>query len=306
VSYEFKPGRSISSEVTRLVDKQLALAVAELRSLGNPRSDAAIHEARRHVKKVRAALKLVQPALGDAYYPANTRMRLVSRMLAPIADGEAVVDTIARLKKRYGSQLPPRTVASMRAALVERSIRIDRKAELDRVLPRAGSILSRQRRRTGTLRLNAHGFRAVAAGLEASSRRARRAMRRAGVQPTAESYHVWRQRVKDLWLQVRLVDERCGHRLDSDQRQLEILDGYLGEHHNVMLLEQVLTREAIVSREQTARCLRVLRQYQAELRDRAHALGIRILEEKPRQFVRRVRRLWHAVERRARTTARMR
>jgi hypothetical protein len=293
VGFRFKRGRSISSEVTRIVDKQLALAVEELRAVGDPRSDKAIHEARRHVKKVRAVIRLVQPALGDSYYGANTRMRIVSRMLAPIADGEAVVDTMARLKQRYGTQLSRRTLVSIRTALVERSNRIDRKAQLDRVLPRAASILRRQRRRLEAWTMNTHGFRAIAPGLESSMRRARRAMRRAIAEPTAERYHVWRQRVKDLWLQVRLVERQGCRGLAVDRRRLEVLDGYLGEHHNVMLLEQVLTTEAIVSREQTARCLHILRLYQVELRHRANALGARIFAEKPRRFVRRVRRVWH-------------
>ena len=63
MSYRLKPGRSISNEVKRLVDKQLALAVDELRAIGDRRSDDAIHEARRHVKTMRAVLRLVQPVL---------------------------------------------------------------------------------------------------------------------------------------------------------------------------------------------------------------------------------------------------
>jgi CHAD domain-containing protein len=294
VPYCLKPARPIASDIRRIVDKQLALAIQNLRTIGDRRSDEAIHEARRHVKKVRAVLRLVQPTLGDAYAPANARMRVANRMLAPIADGEAVVHTIARLRKRYGRQLSRRTLDSIHTALVERSARIDRKAGLDRVLPKVAAVLRAERGRLTRWTLTRHGFHAVAPGLEKGLRRARKAMARTAAEPTADHYHTWRRRVKDLWFQVRLVEARCGNKLLADERRLEALDGCLGEYHNVVLLEQILIEEALVSREQTVRCLHLLRRYQSALRRRAAVLGRRLFAEKPRRVMRRVDRLWHA------------
>jgi hypothetical protein len=291
-----KPGRSIASDVKRIVDKQLTLAGDDLRAIGDRCSDDAIHEARRHVKKVRAILRLVQPALGEAYSGANRRMRTANRMLAPIADGRAVVDTIGRLRKQYGTTLTRRTLTATRAVLDERAARIDRKADLDRVLPKVAAILRRERRRVAAWTLNARGFRAIGPGLEESIRGARHAMAQARRHPTAENYHVWRRRVKDLWFHVRLVDARCGGALTVDEHRLEALDGCLGEYHNVVLLEHILMSEALVSRQQTTRGLHLLRRYQTELRQMALALAHRCLHEKPRRFVRRVEGLWQSAK----------
>jgi CHAD domain-containing protein len=296
MAYRLKPGRPIDQEVRRIVDTQLARAVDQLRHTGDPRSDAAVHEARRHIKKVRAVLRLVQPTLGDEYAAANRRLQAANRMLAPIADGEAVVDTIARLKGEYGPRLPARTLKSIRAALMARAAKIDRKATLDRVLPRVGAVLRVQRGKVRLWRLDAHGFRTVAGGLEKTVRRARKAMRRAAQDPTADHFHAWRRRVKDLWFQIRLVEERCGNTLLADQRRLEELDGCLGEYHNVVLLERVLMTEALLSRRQTARCLRLLREVQTQLRRRAVVQARRIFSEKPKHIVRRVHRLWRAAK----------
>jgi CHAD domain-containing protein len=296
MAYRLRRRGSIGGEVRRLVDKQLALAIAELRTVGDPRSDDAVHDARRHVKKVRALLRLVHPALGAPYRAANRRMRLANRMLAPIADAESVIDSLARLKKKYGTTLTGRTLTPIHSALVERSQRIDRKATLDRVLRKTTHLLRAERARVGGLTLDAHGVHAIAPGLERSYRRARKTMARVILEPSTENYHVWRQRVKDLWFQIRLIEGRCGKRLRREERRLEALDGCLGECHNVDLLERVVMNEALVSRRQAARCLRLLRRYQGELRHRAVTLGSAIFEEKPRRFARRVRLLWRSAK----------
>jgi CHAD domain-containing protein len=293
MSFRLKPGRSVASEVARIVDKQLSLAIDELRTIGDRRSDGRIHEARRHVKKVRAMLRLVQPAVGDTYYAVNRRLGMANRMLGPIADGRAVVDTVAQLASKYRAR-PAQPLHSIHAALVQRAERIDRRAEFDRVLPIVARILRRERRRLTGWTLNARGFDAVGPGLEKSVRRARKAMKRSLRHPEARNYHVWRRRVKDLWLQVRLLEAGCGDALIADQRRLEALDDCLGEYHNVVLLEEILITEALVPRQRTAGGLRLLRRYQAELRNRAASLAGRVFDEKPGHFVRRVKRLWHA------------
>jgi len=294
--YRLKPRHSIASEVRHIVDKQLGLAVRKLRATGDERSDDAVHEARRHVKKVRAVLRLVQPALGDIYYTANRRMRAATRMLAPIADGRSVVDTVANLQRRCSTRLPRGTLASIRSVLLECAARIDRRAEIDRVLPRAAGILRIGRSRLASLTLNARGFQAIAPGLEKSVRRARKAMKRAIAHPTADAYHTWRRRAKDLWFQMRLLEGRCNDSLLADQRGLEALDGCLGELHNVVVLERVLMKEALIARGDAARCLRLTHRYRAYLRRRAATLGRLVCREKPRQFVRRIRREWDSAK----------
>jgi len=290
--YCLKRQRSVASEVRRLAEKQLGLAIAELRTIGDRRSDQRIHEARRHVKKVRAMLRLVQPAIGDRGHAINRRLRAASRLLGPIADGRAVVGTFLRAGHR--DRAWQRTLQAIQAALVQRAARIDGQAERDRVLPIVTRLLRAERRRVAGWTLNAGGFDAVAPGLEKSVRRARKAMNRSLRHLSGHEYHVWRRRVKDLWFQVRLLEARCGDGLSDDERTLEALDDCLGEYHNVLLLQEILTTEGLVAQRHAARGLRLLRRYQAELRSRAASLGRRLFDDKPGHFVDRVERLWHA------------
>jgi hypothetical protein len=303
MAYRLKPGRPIAAEVRRIGEKQLELALAAMQRVGTRHSDKCTHRARRHIKKIRALIRLFEPSLAHSCDAANRQLRTVNRLLAPVADGEAVVDTIARIGGRYRHRRPRRTFETVRAGLVELEFRAGRKANFDRVLERATRLLHGEQKCTRLWDLRAPGFRAVAPGLERSVRRCRRAMLRARRHPTDEHYHVWRQRVKDLWLHVRLIQARCGRRLAREEAQLDRLDGCLGEYHNCVLLARILAAEPLTTRQRTARCLRLIRCYQEDLRREIHPLASEIHREKPRQFVQRVHRLWRLANTSTRTTA---
>jgi hypothetical protein len=91
---------------------------------------------------------------------------------------------------------------------------------------------------------------------------------------------------------MRLLEGYTGGRLLQEQRWLEQLDGVLGEAHNCALLCAALRAGALESREDTARCLRLVRRYRAELRLEANAFVPLVHGITPREFVARVRRPW--------------
>jgi len=293
VSYRFKVDQPVDDEVRRIAGKQLTLALDHLGAIGNLRKDAALHEARRHVKKVRALIRLVRPALGASYRKSDAALRRVNRLLSPIADGEAVLGTLARLEERSPAELSA-VMGALRAALLARRAAIDRRAKADRVLQSCTSVLKAEQARAAAWRLTRRGRRAVTGGLRKTIRAARRAMARAAARPTADNYHSWRRRVKDHWFQLRLLERRCGGDLVARQQLLETLDGHLGEYHNCALLLSVLTTETSLERLDSARLLRALRRYQAELRAEAARVAADIYGESPRQFVARVERAWRS------------
>jgi CHAD domain-containing protein len=296
VGFRLKPDQPISSEIRRIVLQQLDVATSELTSIGDPESDEAIHDARRRVKKIRAVIRLVRPVLDKAYRALDADMRDVSHLLAPVADGQGVIDTLNELGRRYSKVLPTKTVNSLRIDLIARGRRIDARTSANHILEQVQRTLRAERALVRRWRLTAEEFDAVGPGLKESVRRARDAMIAAWIHPTADRHHAWRRRVKDHWFHVRLLEARCGNHLITHQRRLEALDGVLGEYHNLMLLRDVLVTDSALTRQETAQCLRVIARYQRTLRRHAQVLGIRIYSEKPRRFVRRVRRLWQATQ----------
>jgi len=293
VGFRLKSGESVSNEVRRIVLRQLDLAASELVSVGDPESDEAVHDARRRVKKIRAIIRLIRPVL-DKPFRSDPDLRRVSKMLAPVADGKGVIDTLNELLHRYRKHLPRKTAAAIRSDLIAREKQIDRKAAQDGVLQEAKKTLRLERDRVKRWKLSEDGFRAIAPGLKESVRRARDGMVTAWLHPTAGNHHTWRRHVKNHWFHVRLLQGRCNGGLQPYQHQLEALDGVLGEYHNLVLLHEVLVSDSTLSRREVARCLRIVERYQRALRRNAQVLGMRIYDEKPRRFVRRVKRLWDA------------
>ena len=292
MAFRLKRDAKIGDEVKRIVGRQLELATTELRRIGDPRSDAAIHRARRRVKKIRAVIRLVRPALGGTFQPINKRLRETVDLLAPVADGQGVVEALDRLSEKYQDGFAAATLATFRAGLVEREARADRQAKVDRVLQRVSAALRDERERVKKWKLKGASFKPLARSLETSCRAARKAMAATIAHPTTDNFHLWRRRVKDHWFHVRLLKARCGNRLLAYERRLEQLDDCLGEYHNFALLGAIVMAETSVPRPEGARRLRIIKKHQGELRRQAYALGRRIYAEKPRHFVRRVRALW--------------
>ena len=298
VGYRLEPGQSVAHEVRRIAACQLELAIDGLTTAGTGETrDDSVHTARRHIKKVRALIRLVRPVMGRRYPLTNHVLRVVGRLLAPIADGQATVDTLAQLSEGPRGDLPQDVAVKVRAWLLRREAMAYEDAALHDVFETAAALLRGQRDAVERWDLRTHGFRAIAGGLERTSRAGRRAMARAKTSARSEDYHRWRQRVKDQWLQVRLLEARCGDGLALDERRLEALDGYLGECHNCAILRGVLTADSTLDRDDAARCLHAVRRYERELRKCARRLGTAIYRESPNHFVTRVHRLWRSTQR---------
>jgi len=292
VAFRLKRGAPISAEVRRIVLRQLEAAISELHAVGDPQSDDAVHDARRRVKKIRAVIRLVRPVLDKDCRSVDRDLSTVSRLLAPVADGRGIVQTLDQLASRYPKWLPERTMAAARAGALRTGARADREAQERGVLRVAAGTLRGDRSRVKRWRIRGDGFRALAPGLEETYRRARRMMIVSWSKPKPSHYQTWRRYVKDHWFHVRLLEGRCGNHLVADERRIEALDGVLGEYHDLVLLRDVLVTDKSLSSEEAAQCLRVVVRYQRLLRRHAEMLGVRIYRERPRRFVRRVRSLW--------------
>ncbi len=176
MAFRLKKGAPVAAEVRRIVLRQLEVAISELHTVGDPQSDDAVHDARRRVKKIRAIIRLVRPVLDKTSRAVDDDLRTVARMLAPVADGRGIIETLDELAHRYSKALPPRTLAAARAGVLRNGARADRDATARGVLEAAAGTLRSERKRVKHWHMTAQGFRAIGPGLEDSYRRARQMM----------------------------------------------------------------------------------------------------------------------------------
>jgi hypothetical protein len=179
VGYRLHPQQPVAHEVRRIAARQLELAIEGLTGTDLGNQDDSVHTARRHIKKVRALIRLVRPAMGRRYRVANRVLRAVSQLLAPIADGQATVDTLTRVAERHRRDLPADVAAQVRAWLVRREAMAYEAAALSDVFETAAALLRAQHDAVEHWRLRPGGFRGVAGGLQRTARASRRAMARA-------------------------------------------------------------------------------------------------------------------------------
>lgn len=285
-------GRPVADEIRRIAGKQLKLAIGELNGAAAP-NDGTVHEARRHIKKARATLRLCRDALRPSYRSSNRRLRRATRLLAPIADGEAVIRTFDAVATEHAVELPAAVVARVRRCLHERQATIDQSAERHHVLERVVDRLQRERDEMRQRAIPGDDYRLLAPGFERTIRRSQSAMTRAMTRSTADHYHAWRRRVKDHWLQTRLLNQRCDGHLAADAQRLDRLDALLGRCHDLTLLASFIQKGVPLTRAHAAACLRVIGREQWAARHAAVDLGHVMYDEPARITANRAAHAWH-------------
>src|SRR5689334_6194542 len=105
MAYRFKLSESVAAGASRIGLEQIDLAEARLTSRDEPA--AAIHDARRCLKRLRALLRLIRPALaGRAYRREADRLASIGRLLAEARDQFVMQQTLVKLESRFGSSKP--------------------------------------------------------------------------------------------------------------------------------------------------------------------------------------------------------
>lgn len=268
MAFELKRGRGVGSEIRRLLDRQLALAIEQLRG---PAPD--IGGARRHLKKARALLLLARPALDPLQESPARRLKKASHLLGPLTDAQAAVRTLAALRGYDPRRLPTATIAALRTALVGDAERLTTGLESAWLRARVIRILRRERAQLARASFSRCGVRTTAAALRKAHRRARAARKTVFAAPSGATFHAWRRRTKDEWYLMRLIGDVVNGRLIDDQRRFERLDECLGARHDVDVLQDHVRARSPLPRSQTAAALMAMRAFARDLRRRAAVLA---------------------------------
>jgi CHAD domain-containing protein len=272
------------ASATRLVRVLLAFLAELARSLDVELDDDGVHDIRKDLKRARATVRLLRPALGRSRFrAANLALRDAGRALAGRRDARVLVDTLRRLVVTEG--LEPAALAPL-----TRRLRDDWQAAAS-----AGSAplaaMAAARIRAAAAEVRAARVRGewplLADGLRAVYRRGRRAMRVAARQPTAECLHEWRKQVKHGWHALELLERAWPKPMRALAREAHRLSDRLGDDHDLAVLRERLAAAAIDELARR-RALAAIDARRRELQQSAFRLGERLYAESPTRFVARV------------------
>ena len=102
-AYRLLEGEPVGAGIRRILAAQVDDAIAQLRGEAGTEPAEAIHEARKDVKKIRSALRLVRDEIGDdVWRRENEHYRDVARKLSSFRDAEILVQALDGLGERFG------------------------------------------------------------------------------------------------------------------------------------------------------------------------------------------------------------
>lgn len=295
MSYRFERGEAIPKEIRRIAAEQIDSALEKLNGKAAAR-DEAVHEARKCIKKLRALLRLVEKELGEVFETENTRLRDAGRVLSAFRDAATMVQTFDEVREKRGKELSTEGADAIRAGLLAHKSRSERRDNLKAVLESTAKELRAAKSRSKRWPLQNDGFGAIAGGVKRAFRRGRKAMDEAHRNPSPETFHAWRRRVKDHWYHVRLLNKVWPEVMDGYEASLKSLEDKLGMDHNLNVLADKLKSEPefFATPEQIEAAVNAIAGLQKELQQESREIGLRVYAEKPRALARRLEAYWSA------------
>jgi CHAD domain-containing protein len=277
----------------RAVRSQLQSALAALDD--GAVNDSAVHEARKDLKKARAALRLLRDGLARTTYAReNATMRDAARPLSAIRDGTVLLEQLDQLVKRYGASARALPLEGLRRMLNRERREARRRLGQPVALRAHISALRALHTRSARWRVGQHGWSVLGRGLQRVYGNARKAMGMAQVKRSPDNLHEWRKQVKYLWHQLQLLKPLWPGQIGELGDAAHRLADYLGDDHDLAVLRDRVHeyREAFPDAASRAALVALIDRCRTELQDKAFVLGERLLREKPRAFAARFGRYW--------------
>ena len=279
--------------IRRLARDDIAAAVKALKR--RPLTDVAVHDARKHLKRARAMLRLLRPALGrKTYRRENAALRDAARPLSAIRDAKVLLETFDGLVARGWHPRNPAAALALRQWLDARREGLGR-ATVNAPRPLSGPLeaLRAAHRRAAHWRTGRHGWSVLGPGFARAYRRSREALKHARAMRTPQSLHAWRRRTQSLWHMLRALQPLQPDSVAALSGQAHRLADCLGEHHDLTVLAGTLAVLASsTDRAAVEGLMPLIDRRRGALERRAFALGARLYRESPAAITRRFGRYY--------------
>ena len=295
-AYRLLPREPVGAGMKRILTAQVDDAIAQLRGEAGTDPAEGIHEARKDIKKIRSALRLVRHEIGDdVWRRENDHYRELARTLSSFRDAEILVEALDGLAERFGPEAEGRFNA-LREQLEKENTDAHDDGSVERAMAEAGAGLAAGRGRVAQLPLEGDGWELIGPGLHRAYRRGRKRLGAVEEDGSVTNLHELRKRVKDLWYQLRLIRDADKDMLGDLADHAHDLSDHLGDDHDLALLRETVQRRRVAFSDPSDKrhLIEEIDHRRGELQFAAISLGQRIYAEKPKRFSKRVEKRWDA------------
>ena len=283
MSYELKHGQTLGDNLRRICREQIEGAIA-ITTSERKTSDTPVHEMRKHLKKARAALRLVRKEIGRGLFREQDRcLRDVGRLTSEIRDAEVRLQTVRQLQgitRRRGRS----TYAKLEAMLM---------LELENFMAafaewqtQALPMLEQAHADVDCWPLDQFNCKQLRRAVQQTYKGARKALARAEATPRAENFHRFRTQAKRLWYGLRMLRPINPVVLKNLSDDLDALGNLLGRAHDLSFLGDRLRGEdqKLEWEREGHKLLAVIEVNQGDLQRGASELAEHFFAKRPRDF----------------------
>lgn len=239
MEFAFSDGVAVGNECRRVLLEEVEGAVSQLARFDED-PDVAIHETRKHNKRMRGVLLLARPVLdsGDLG-PANRLVRDAARLFSDARDALVLQDTCDRLSAHFGEE-SEKAFATVRAVLESRHASLLKDESLSLKIAgaitdfrEAGAIIERWNWDQVT-------YDEVFSAIVSNYRAGAKDFERARDSRDPEECHDWRKRAKYLSYHLTLLTPLDPVAMGEWAVAAGELASWLGEHHDLAVFESAI------------------------------------------------------------------
>jgi CHAD domain-containing protein len=287
-----RPDGEVGAALLAAAQDILGEARAAIEQPGTPDA-VAVHDFRKAMKRWRALMRLLEPAVGTDARRLRTEARDLARELAEARDGQAALDALADLCKDETATLSERSLATIRGRIEDIKQAAETTTLTDGMRGRLRATLDAAAATVQSWPLDRMTFAEVAGGLADNYARARRAMPSEWTKAEPEDLHELRQRVVVHRYQMELVEPlwpRFGKMWTGEAQRLR---ERLGACQDDTVLADLTKVRAPLARWRSRLVPLIEARRTAHVAAAARLAG-RLFAERPKGFRRRLEALWES------------
>src|SRR5437660_2915813 len=201
-----------------------------------------VHEVRKHLKKLRAAMRLAIGEVGKNQHAREDRcVRKIGRLVSDLRDAQVRLQTLIQLRDRKAKDSGKNHFPH-----IEELLSLEREsfsAAFAGWQKQAIPKLERVGERLSKWPLAGITWKQVCSTVGKTYKLGQRGLAKTIKKPEPENFHAWRKRVKDLWYQLRILQPINRVVLEKIAADAEVLGELLGREHDFDFLLARLEKE---------------------------------------------------------------